>query len=140
MTLEEAVLRVQFAYPRIYLACHTRHQNQRTTPHRLSPRDASILAHLDPHEGVRQSELTKHLGLAKSTVSEAVAWLVECGYVERVSPTTLRLTAQGVDAVNGSSVLEAARLQRLLRNIPAVKRESAVEGLEILAHAARRLK
>lgn len=39
---------VQRFYPWIYLACHVDHIRARSTDHRLSTRDASLLAHLDP--------------------------------------------------------------------------------------------
>ena len=38
MESEDALLRIQSAYPRIYLACHSRHQK--------SQRDGTLLAHL----------------------------------------------------------------------------------------------
>ena len=35
MTFEEALVRVQCAYPKIYLTCHERHQNAKTTAAKL---------------------------------------------------------------------------------------------------------
>lgn len=136
MDLNDAVFRVQLAYPRVYLACHTEHQNSRTTPHRLSPRDATILAHLSPGASVRQSELARHLGIAKSTLSEALRWLIECGYVARDPNDEVRLTPQGADAMSSSSVLQRDRLEAVLACLSEADRVRAVEGLELLARAA----
>ena len=61
MTISEAIVRVQEAYPRIYLACHSRHHNSRTTAPRLSQRDSSILSHLNETTPVAQSDLARHL-------------------------------------------------------------------------------
>ena len=64
MTITEAVEHVQFCYPQVYYACHTRHQRGRTADGRLSPRDSQILVHLDPHCAKSLTPLARHLGLA----------------------------------------------------------------------------
>jgi DNA-binding MarR family transcriptional regulator len=143
MSDDEAILRIQLAYPKIYFACHKQHQNARTTKHALSQRDSSLLAHLDPKHAVEQAELGRHLGLAKSTLSEAMAWLVECGYVERAKADNGRgqaflLTSKGVEAVSETSVLERDELLRLVAAL-GDDREAAVAGLERVAAAAASL-
>ena len=126
MQVQEAVLRVQHAFPRIYHCCHQDHQNARTTRHHLSQRDATILAHLSTSIPTAQKCLAKHLGLAKSTLSEALAWLVKCGYLTRQPAegreVNLLLTAAGEEAVSSSSVLEPARLTKLLEALCATDR------------------
>lgn len=145
MPLREAVLRVQRAYPRIYLACHTRHQNARTTGERLSQRDGSILAHLSGEGLVAHGELARHLGMAKSTLTEALQWLEQCGYVSRhVMPEDARnvswqITAAGDDAVSATSVLEASRVEALLALLTPEQQQQALAGIELLAHAATRM-
>ena len=94
MELQEAVLRVQTGYPRIYLACHSRHQNARTTANHLSQRDGTLL----------------------NTTSKLRAHPLP-------SPQMKRL---GV----ADSLTVAARIWGTLS-------ELAIEGLELLAHAAR---
>jgi DNA-binding MarR family transcriptional regulator len=143
MLLTEAVWRVQSAYPKIYLACHTRHQKARTTGTGLSQRDATILAHLSDEHGKRHIELAQHLSLARSTLSEAMAWLLRCGYVEREG--TLRqlrwkLSASGRKAASQASVLESARVARMLRRLTPAERSQAIAGLELLAAATQELK
>lgn len=142
MTVPEAAVRVQFAYPKIYLACHSQHQNSRTTQVRISQRDASILAHLNRAEAIPQNVLAAHLGLAKSTLSEALAWLEKCTYIAREPDlrdpraVLVRLTDRGQEAMSGGSVLQSDRLAALLEELSNEDRTRAVEGLELLARAA----
>lgn len=146
MQVEEAVRRVQSAYPKIYLACHARHQTAKTTEHGISPRDASILAHLSEGHSMVQADLARHLSVAKSTLSEALRWLEQCGYVRREPDPNdsrtvrWRLSPRGGEAMSGSSVLEAGKLERVLETLPAAERKRAVEGLEVLAHATLEIK
>jgi DNA-binding MarR family transcriptional regulator len=140
MSDDEAVLRIQLAYPKIYLACHRRHQNARTTAHGLSQRDSSLLAHLDPVRPVDQAELGRHLGVAKSTLSEAMAWLVECGFALRTKAENGRgqgfvLSPKGVEAISESSVLERDTLAQLVAALGG-GRDAAIAGLERIAAAA----
>ncbi len=134
--MEEALVRVQCAYPKIYLACHERHQNTKTTEVRLSQRDSTILSHLSEDVALGQGEVARHLGVAKSTFSEAVDGLVERGLVDRLKEgrsKRLQRTAAGTRAMSGSSVLEAVRLRRLLRKLSEESLARAVAGLELLA-------
>lgn len=136
MRVEEALVRVQCAYPKIYLACHERHQNTKTTEVRLSQRDSTILSHLSEDVALGQGEVARHLGVAKSTFSEAVDGLVERGLVDRLKEgrsKRLQRTAAGTRAMSGSSVLEAVRLRRLLRKLSEESLARAVAGLELLA-------
>lgn len=141
--VEDALLRVQAAFPRIYLACHSRHQNARTTAEKLSQRDASLLAHLDDQEPVPQARLAAHMGVAKSTLSEALSSLEKQGLVVRQQDgrgALIRRTAKGIEAMSNGSVLEAERLRRILRKMTAAERKAAVAGLELIARASERTK
>jgi len=145
MDLEKSLLRVQSSYPRIYLACHSRHQTSRTTPDNLSQRDAALLAHLEEDEGIAPGDLARHMGLAKSTLSEALAGLEEAGYTVREADgrdgrgIRIRRTAKGSCAMSHGSVLEPARLRRLLEALSDAELRHAVEGLELLARASDRI-
>ncbi len=144
MTIDEATRRTQFAYPQIYYACHTRHTRRRSSRYRLSQRDAEILVHLDRTEPLTLATLARHLDRARSTLSEAVATLEQLGYVTKAAHASgdrrrigLLLTADGVAAVRGSSVLEAGRLRTALGRLSARDRRIVVTGLCLLARAAR---
>lgn len=110
----DALLRIQSAYPRIYLACHSRHQK--------SQRDGTLLAHLSEREPASQSDLGRHMGVAKSTLSEA-----------------LFRTASRSAAMSSGSVLETERLRTVLEIMTAEERHRAVEGLELIDRAALRV-
>lgn len=142
MSYRTYVLRIQRAYPQIYLACHRRHQNARTTADHLSPRDASVLAHLDFDQGVSPGDLARHLGVAKSTLSAAIDHLETSGFVSRRKAEDgrrheLRLTTKGVRAMSESSVLEPDRVRNLLKKMTRAEIELAIAGLEVLAAATK---
>jgi len=141
----DLVLSVLSAYPQVYQACHRRHPRARTNPGRISARDAWILGHLHPTQPVSPGRLAGHLSLSPSTVSEAVKRLERLGYVTRRRAPgdgrrlELFLAARGVDALKGATVLDAERVRHMLALLPAGKRARAVDGLALLAEAARML-
>ena len=136
---------VQTCYPQIYLACHTRHTRAASSPQRLSPRDSTLLAHLDEKEPTTPSALARHLGVGAPTMSAAVKRLLRLGYIEQerdpqdARRVRLRLGARGAAAMRDSSVLEAARVRRMLAKLPPADRRAALDGLAILARAAQAL-
>ena len=144
MTLDQIVEQVQLTYPQVYYACHTRHQRKRSTDHRLSARDAAILAHCSTEHPRVPAQLARHLDVARSTLSEAVKKLALLGYVRRVADdgdgrqVGILLTPKGLHAVRETSVLESARLAAVLRNASPADRAAITEGLTKLADACRR--
>jgi MarR family transcriptional regulator, organic hydroperoxide resistance regulator len=134
---------VQTAYPQIYFACHTRHVRRASTNTQLSATDSTLLAHLDEDEGVRPTALAKHLGLAASTLSAAIARLGGLGYIvhgrdrEDGRAIDLRLSSRGAAAMQASSVLDTNRVTRMLKKLTPAERRRALEGLALLAKAAR---
>jgi DNA-binding MarR family transcriptional regulator len=133
---------VQVAYPQIYFACHTRHIRRASTATRLSAADSTLLAHLDEDRPVRPTALAKHLGLSASTLSAAIARLAAHGYVTQgrdardARAIDLRLSAKGAIAMQASSVLDTARVKRMLDRLTPTDRRRALEGLALLAKAA----
>ena len=134
---------VQVAYPQIYFACHTRHIRRASTPERLSAADSTLLAHLDEHRPVRSTTLARHLGVANSTLSAAVARLAEHGYVIQSRDSAdrraieLRLSRKGAAAMQASSVLDTSRVKKMLERLAPGERQRALDGLALLARAAR---
>jgi DNA-binding MarR family transcriptional regulator len=148
--LEQVTQIVQVAYPQVYLACHTRHQRKGSTEHRLSPRDAMLLAHLDERSPLTPSRLAAHLGIAQSTLSEALKRLSALGFerpATRASESGPRpvgrpgvlLSAQGARAIRDTSVLETARLRAALAMLSPRERARIADGMATLAAACRRL-
>jgi MarR family transcriptional regulator, organic hydroperoxide resistance regulator len=143
LSIDLAIERVQFAYPQIYYACHTRHERRRSTVEHVSTRDSEILVHLDRRVPMTLSELAAHMDLAASTLSEAVSHLEAHGYVHKAPVrdrrrVALLLTPKGVSAVRAASVLEGSRLKTMLMRLNAGERRRAIEGLALLADACRR--
>lgn len=139
--MADHVRRIQRAYPQLYLACHVEHTTRRRG-HGLSERDSSVLAHLDELSPVTAGALAKHLGIGASTMTEAVDHLERLGLVERRRAgrtVELRITRAGIEQMQSTSVLDAARLSELVARVPARQREAAVRGIEALAAAARGL-
>ena len=143
---DEDVFEIQRLYPQIYLACHTDHVRATSTKWRISSQDASILVHLDRESGMSPRALAGHLGVAPSTLSAALSRLAELGYLTNEPGKTdrrkreIRLTARGAEAIASTSVLDAARVQALLKTLKPAERKAAVRGLALLAEGARRLK
>lgn len=135
---------VQVAYPQIYFACHTRHVRRASTATQLSATDSTLLAHLDEDHAVRATALAKHLGLAASTLSAAIARLARLDYVIQRRDSKdgraidLLLSARGAAAMQASSVLDSDRVKRMLARLTAAERRRALDGLALLGKAARK--
>jgi DNA-binding MarR family transcriptional regulator len=143
--MDDDVFEVQRLYPQIYIACHTDHVRAASTKWRISSQDASILVHLDRDFGLSPRALADHLGVAPSTLSAAIARLADLGYLTNRPNDTdrrkreLRLTARGAQAIASTSVLDAERVRVLLKKLKPAERKAALNGLALLARAARRL-
>jgi DNA-binding MarR family transcriptional regulator len=142
VTLDRAVAAIQFAYPQIYYACHTRHARGRSSDRHLSPRDSQILVHLESPTPLPVSLLARHMGLAASTVSEATKKLERFGYVARCVAdggdrrrVGLALTEKGRAAVQHASVLETGRLRTVLRRLSSRDLRQVIGALSRLARA-----
>jgi DNA-binding MarR family transcriptional regulator len=136
---------VQTCYPKIYLACHTRHSKAASSDAHISARDSAMLSHLDEKRGITPSQLARHLGVGRPTMSAAVKRLSALGYVTATADSQdsrrvlLHLSARGAAAMRSSSVLESARVERLLAAMTARDKRAALTGLALLADAAQRV-
>lgn len=144
MNITKAIYSIQSAYPRIYHACHADHQANPANGMAISQRDATILAHLTFATPITQTQLARHLGIAKSTMSEAIKYLIAEDLVKREIATDtrahlLQLTVKGQDIMSRNSVLEAGKLAAVLAHMSDTEVEKALAGLEILAQACLNL-
>jgi DNA-binding MarR family transcriptional regulator len=138
----KAVKEVLRLYPKIFLACHTRHVRDSVTGQTLSDHQASILDHLDEVEPTSLMVLARHLGVTPSTMSITVERLVRSGYVSRKRAAqdgrvvALRLTEAGVRIRREKSVLDPRLVRSMLSRLTAEQLDRALQGLEMLAHAS----
>ena len=115
-----------------------------STRFRISSQDASILVHLDRVSTVSPQQLAKHLGVSPSTQSAAIARLRKLGYLDVTTnerdrrKRELRLTKRGAQAISASSVLDQQKVLAVLNQLNADERKQALDGLGLLAEAARR--
>jgi DNA-binding MarR family transcriptional regulator len=136
------VLAIQRFYPQIYFACHVDHVRKASTAAQLSSHDSGILAHLSETAPVSPGQLARHVGVAPSTFSPQIDRLVALGYVHRTRSgrdrraAELRLTRSGAEAMAGTSVLDARRVDKVLARLSSTERRRAVEGMALLAKAA----
>jgi DNA-binding MarR family transcriptional regulator len=137
------VVAIQRCYPQIYLACHTRHTRARSSATHISPRDSSILAHLDDDRATAPADLARHLGVGASTLSAAIKRLAALGYVATRRHAhdsrrqELRLTRAGARAMSSASVLDPQLVEHVLTHLSTAERRQAVAGLALLARASR---
>jgi MarR family transcriptional regulator, organic hydroperoxide resistance regulator len=138
-----AMSAVMTLYPRIYFACHTRHIRDPQTQRLLSRHQASILDHLDEIEPTTVMDLAGHMGVTAATMSLSIDRLERKGYVVRLKDAKdrrrvhVRLTTAGVRVREASSVLDPARVEALVARLSDDDRTRAIEGLGLLADAAR---
>lgn len=139
-----AARRILALYPRIYLACHTRHVRDPASQRLLSRHQASILDHLDELEPTTVNGLARHMGVTAATMSIALDRLEQQGYVARIRDHSdrrrvhVRLTTAGVRVRAASSVLDPPLVEALVERLSNEEREVAIRGLALLADAAQR--
>jgi len=142
--LGEDVRRLMDLYPRIFMACHTRHVKDPETKALVSARQASILDHLDPETATTLSGLAAHVGVTPSTMSLTVDRLERLGYVRRARDTGdarrvgITLSDAGERLRDAQTVLDAGRVKTMLETMSLEDRDRALEGLALLAEAAQR--
>jgi MarR family transcriptional regulator, organic hydroperoxide resistance regulator len=139
---DDAVALLMTFYPKIYLACHTRHVNDPVKGVKLTANQGSVLDHLDHEESITMQELALHLGVTPSTMSITIDRLSRLGYVKREKDkadsrrVNLFLTAHGNKIKRSKSVLDVARVRQMLSRLTEKERNEALKGLSLLATAA----
>jgi DNA-binding MarR family transcriptional regulator len=136
------VRRVLEAYPRIYFACHTRHVRDPQSGEDINAHQASILDHLDEVDAMSMTDLAGHIGVTVATMSLTIDRLERKGYVRRDRDphdgrrVLLRATPAGVRLREAKSVLDPARVERVLAQLSPPDRQAALQGLQMLARAS----
>ena len=133
-------------YPKIYFACHMRHVRDHASRSKvLSAHQAGILDHLDSVEPTTVHDLASHMGVTPSTMSLHLDKLESGGYVRRVRSRVdarrveLRLTPAGVRIKQQQKVLDPRLVDLMLAQLSDAEKRKALDGLSLLAQAAREL-
>lgn len=135
MEPSDAAAAVRQLYPQVWHALHVTHPTDRSA---VSPRDMAVLTHLASSRGSAPSAIAQHLGVAESTLSEAVSDLEARGLVTRTRTeadrrrVAVELTPQGRDAIAAGSGLDPERVDAALTALAPDEREVVVRGLELL--------
>ncbi len=141
MALESGVA----AFLQFYRACHRRHVRDRRARRVLNANQGSILQHLDSDEPTNLHVLARHMGVTASTMSLNVDRLEQAGYVRRerdardARRVELRLTESGQRLKDEQNVLDRGMVGKLMESLGQTDRRTAIEGLRLLAEAARDL-
>jgi DNA-binding MarR family transcriptional regulator len=144
--MDKLIRDIQNYYPQIYLACHVEHRVRRDSSNEITDREGAVLAHLDASEGVGARELAKHLGIGAPALSATLKRLQQLGLIYvKISKSDARkreilLTGKGKDSMSTSSVLDARRLKDVLAKLTKDERRLAVEGMALLARAAKSMR
>jgi DNA-binding MarR family transcriptional regulator len=144
MKIDDVVLAVQRAYPQIYLACHGDHVRAKSNKWQLSSHDSALLSHLDRETGMSPRDLGRHMQVAASSLSASLKRLESLGYISSDPAEAdrrrreIRLTEAGVQALQGTSVLDTGKVRSLVETLREDERQRAVDGLNLLAQAAGR--
>ena len=131
------IRQVQRLYPLLYFACH--HSHRRGDG--LSERDLRILHHLAADAAPHASGLARHLGLSRSTLSEALEKLERRGLILRSRGGSNRkmiaLTAAGDAALESSDGLDGTAIGEILAQLGEDEQRRVIEGLELIGRAVR---
>ena len=133
------------SYPKIYLACHTRHLRDDASGRPMTAHLCRVLDHLSVESPLSISELARHLDVTQSTISLQVSKLERLGCVRRFPDprdrrhVRVRLTEHGLRIKRQNSVLDPDLVKQLISLLPSGETEAALRGLELLAQASEKL-
>ena len=139
MSITQQARQVQELYPLLYFAVHRQHSRNDG----LSPSGLRILHHCAGEAETWASQLARHLGLSRSTLSESLSALEAGGWVSVSAPNARRrriieLTERGRDAIENREGLSRDQIEVILARLTSSERTQVVGGLQLLAKAIRR--
>lgn len=111
-------------------------------PDAVTQRQYAVLAAVAAHEGLTQTDLVKTTGIDRSTLADLVARMIGKSLLGRqrsaadARANTVRLTDEGREALNLAAPRVAAADERILKLLPARKRDAFLDLLKAMSHAA----
>jgi DNA-binding MarR family transcriptional regulator len=133
------------ALPRILAAARSRFVEDPDGGRRVTGHQARVLLKLDENDPTMVGELAEFLGVTPSTMSLTLKRLEEADCITRSRDPddrrvmNVRLTEAGRRIRDAWSLLDAGRVDALLRQLRPDERTRAMEGLSLLAEGADRL-
>lgn len=112
-------------------------------PDAVTQRQYAVLAAVAAHEGLTQTDLVRTTGIDRSTLADLVARMIGKSLLARqrsaadARANTVRLTDQGRAALDLAAPRVAAADDRILKLLPARKRDAFLEVLKDMSHAAQ---
>lgn len=114
-------------------------------PDAVTQRQYAVLSAVAAHEGLTQTDLVRTTGIDRSTLADLVARMIGKSLLARqrsaadARANTVRLTEQGRAALDLAAPRVEAADARILRLLPARKRDSFLDVLKDMSHAAETL-
>lgn len=114
---------------------------EETGPDALTQRQYAVLAAVAAHEGLTQTDLVHATGIDRSTLADLVARMIGKGLIARersaadARANTVSLTDIGRGALASTSPRVAAADARILKLLPARKRDTFLSVLHDMGHA-----
>jgi len=111
-------------------------------PDAVTQRQYAVLAAVAAHEGLTQTDLVRTTGIDRSTLADLVARMIGKSLLARqrsaadARANTVRLTDQGREALDIAAPRVAAADERILKLLPARKRDAFLDVLKDMSHAA----
>jgi MarR family transcriptional regulator, temperature-dependent positive regulator of motility len=115
---------------------------EETGPDAVTQRQYAVLSAVSAHEGLTQTDLVRATGIDRSTLADLVARMIGKQLLGRERSTadaranTVRLTDAGRAALDAAAPRVAAADDRILKLLPARKRDAFLSVLADLSRAA----
>ena len=115
---------------------------EETGPDAITQRQYAVLAAVAVHEGLTQTDLVRATGIDRSTLADLVARMIGKGLLARersaldARANTVSLTAAGRESLAVATPRVASADARILKLLPARKRDAFLDILGDMSHAA----
>ncbi len=112
-------------------------------PDALTQRQYAVLSAVSAHEGLTQTDLVRTTGIDRSTLADLVARMIGKGLLARersatdARANTVRLTDEGREALSIAAPRVEAADERILKLLPARKRDAFLDVLKDMSHASQ---